>query len=273
MKAQPQAPQPRAVRCGASFLAVGVAVATLGDVSASEQSALSQDGVPFASLVPASAAPDPCDGPRLEVFGDRISPRVRTLPEGAEAPFERNRLEFQGERVRYEAVSLGEFGGKITAVLPNGERRVIIEDHARALIPSGLYGKRLHVFAGLSHLGIADGAVYAIDDYDSEPRVSRITLLPDTPQLVVRHAAHPHWDRFWIIGHTAIMELIDERTLRVHTINTFRFRQVTSALEGDRTLMLGLCGAVAVIDGLGFERSMPGRRPSIAYFVLPNERR
>lgn len=221
-----------------------------------------------AGLVRGDAPDWNCIGPTFVISdGGPSSVKVRTLGDRELTPYEQAHREFEGQRIRYEAESRGEWGGTVIAILPTGERRIVIGDHARAFFPSVQAETRLYVFAGLSHLSTSDGAVYAIDTYDSEPVVTRITLLPDTPELVLRNTERPHRDRFWIVGGSSIMEVIQDRALLVHAIHQFHFRRISSALQRDRSLLIGACGAVAVVNVAILDGSLLNAGPPVKYYV------
>jgi hypothetical protein len=251
-----QAVRPAAQREGRSPVLARLVLALVclnAPALARERIADAESDLMRAGLVRGAAPDRSCVAPTLVVSGNLDSATVRELGDREVLPHEQIRREWKGQRVRYEAVSRGEWGGTISAVLPSGEVRVVIEDHARAFIPSGQVRSRLYVFAGLSHLVASDGAVYAIDAYDSDPKVSRITLLPQTPDLVLRNSEYSHRDRFWILGRSAIMEFLQDRSF--------------SALQRERILMIGMCGAVAVVNVGILEGSEHSSRRAVTYFV------
>lgn len=114
------------------------------------------------------------------------------------------RARFQAGSIRYEGTDRGEWGGQLVAVLPGGERKILLKKNIIAILPGD---KHLLVFSGLAHLGLREGAVYRVDSPDQHPRLSRIALLPDAPVLVVEDPRGKVAGQKIIIGSSSLMTM------------------------------------------------------------------
>ena len=233
-------------------------VATAEDVAV----ALSRAGYRLVASEPPS-----CEESGLVVTVDIHGIGVRTATYQEIDNERRSRLTFKGKRFRFEATNRGEWGGSLIAIDRDGQKQTLLEDAMRSTNTVALIslGSRLYLFAGLDHMSLNSGSVYVIDDFDTKPRVSLVTLLPEAPILV---SLEPGSKRFLMISYSGVMELVLSDFLVVHTIHQFRFEGVASAVALGPNLLLGLCRSIAVVH-LPLRDNEPPRaqNASIRYFA------
>ena len=123
-------------------------------------------------------------------------------------------LTYAAENIRYQGTNNGEWGGKLMAIFRNGTNKVLINDNIVSIIPyqpkllesTGNNASdentkaALYVFTGLAHLGMSSGAIFAIREFDKNPSISRQTLLPDAPYVIIPDKNNNDGTRFFIIG-------------------------------------------------------------------------
>ncbi|MEM6820050.1 MAG: hypothetical protein AAF578_14800 [Pseudomonadota bacterium] len=129
-------------------------------------------------------------------------------------------LNYEGAKNTYTGTDRGEFGGGLEVTFPDGKSKSLIDDNVQALFR---IDESLYVFTGLAHMNSDDGAIYRIDEYDSlEPQVSRITLLPSAPSVVILRERRRGYHFFTIICTSAILNFHFERE-RLSLVTGSRF--------------------------------------------------
>jgi len=165
--------------------------------------------------------------------------------------------EFSAGPIRYVWDNQGEFGGELEAIWPDKRSKILIRENVWSMIQSGEF---LYVFTGLSHMADT-GAVYRISNFDSNPEVSLVTLLPGKPLPLLdsrRISPGPvnRLDRFLydtgffiITSETLVVLRPDIRWLNVvahHPV--WESMKPNSAVQvGDR-ILVGMCPGVAVAE-------------------------
>lgn len=166
----------------------------------------------------------------------------------------------------YEGADHGEWGGELAVSDAAGNRRVLLKENVRALLPAA---QEILVFTGLAHLGTSRGAVHRVVAADSNPRVERVTLLPDAPAVVVDAPYESGAERVVILGSSSVMvlsELGGEDRLEVPLVRQpWATLYPSSAAIVDGFLVFGMRGGIGVLpvpSSLG--PVVPPR-----YFTLP----
>lgn len=180
---------------------------------------------------------------KAEIVAGRLSIRAMTDQEAQAAPTNLTRRSFEGRKLRYQAEDNGEWGGKLEMVRPTGERRTILEDNVQSMLK---VGDDLYVFAGLAHLSMDTGTVYAVRQFDVEPKLERVTLLADTPVYATLVLRPREWRWFWIVGRSSLTELNEDLSvLKVHPFGNVDVLDFGGFAEvQERGLVIGTCGGV-----------------------------
>ena len=157
-------------------------------------------------------------------------------------------LSFEGATNTYIGTDRGEFGGGLEVIFPNGTSNSLLEDNVQALFQ---IDESLYVFTGLAHLSLDDGAIYRIDAYDSRtPQVSRITLLPSAPSVVILRERSNGFRFFTIVSSSAILTFdFTGESLSLVTGNQFwSTLYPNSAGAIDNTILIGARSGVILIE-------------------------
>ncbi|MBK8815210.1 MAG: hypothetical protein IPN42_06735 [Methylococcaceae bacterium] len=161
----------------------------------------------------------------------------------SECPKEREALVFKGKKIKFTGSNHGEFGGELIAQFANGKKRTLIKEPIVAILPSAIHTK-LWVFTGFAHLGFSNGNVYTIENFDTQPTVKHITLLPDAPRkvFVSNEKNQSQADFFYILGFRSLMLLIGEDMLSIEAINDWVGGNYT-VFQKENEFLFGTCGA------------------------------
>lgn len=111
------------------------------------------------------------------------------------------------DKVQYIGSNKGEWGGELVAKWPEGTTDKLINDNIVALIPEQ---DDLYVFTGLAHLTSNRGAVYKILNFETKPKVEKVTLLPQAPNVVLRNKQQENVLEFVIITSSGVTLLEPE---------------------------------------------------------------
>ena len=152
--------------------------------------------------------------------------------------------EFSTRHIKYIGEDHGEFGGKLEAVWPDKHKKILLKKNIRSIIQSEQF---LYIFTGLRHY-FDRGAVYRISNYENNPKVSLVTLLPgeSLPLLDSRGAG----TAFIIITNDDLLSLTPANewlNIIDHHSVWERFIPNSAIQVGDRVLV-GMCSGVAVIE-------------------------
>jgi hypothetical protein len=149
--------------------------------------------------------------------------------------------EFSTRHIKYIWDNRGEFGGKLEAVWPDKHKKMLIKENVRSIIQAGGF---LYVFTGLGQ----KGAVYRISNFDKEPEVSKVTLLPGSPLPLLDSR---HKDTAFIIitneGLLALRPYIGWLNVIDHH-SAWEDLRPNSAVKVDDRLLVGMCPCVAVVE-------------------------
>jgi hypothetical protein len=177
-------------------------------------------------------------------------------------------LEHAEGAFRYDGVNNGEWGGELAVTHAKGRRRVLVEDNIHTFIPTE---DDLFVIAGLAHLTLSRGAIYRVRSPASDPKVERVTLLPDAPRVAFRDARRPDIFRAIIVGYSSLMifsSFGDTDLIEVPMVNVLWPSRYpgSAALLGDE-LLLGLQGGIGVVQFNPFG----GTDSAPRYFALASQ--
>lgn len=165
--------------------------------------------------------------------------------------------EFSAGLIKYVWENHGEFGGKLDAIWPDKHKKTLLEENIVSLIQSGEF---LYVFTGLRHME-GKGAVYRISDFDKNPKVSRVTLLPGKPLALLdsrRETTTSSSARLRLIYSPVFFIITDESLLALNP-DAGWLRIIThhplweellpnSAVQEGERIVIGICPGVAVIE-------------------------
>jgi hypothetical protein len=240
-------------------IAAAIALSLVAAHAAAAQTAeqlLSNEG-----LKPVAGAPIACAGTAVIVgWESRTKPKVRVQSSFAARSGDVN---YAGKTFTYQSKNGGEWGSTLTVRRRGQEPKVILRDSdVMWLLP---IGEVLYVFTGIQHLGLDQGAVHAIDRYDSAPNIRLVSLLPAAPLAVTSLGGT---DSFLIASSRAVFEIQADRSLQVHTINQFWFEQPTSVIRVNGDLIVGLCSGAAVVHIPWLTNAAPSREAvaTVRYF-------
>lgn len=127
---------------------------------------------------------------------------------------------YRASGTEYIGINRGEFGGGLFAVLPDGERRKLLDENIVSIVPRGT---GLLVVSGIAHGDTSIGAVHRIHDAHAKPRLSLMTLLPDAPRVVLEDPRRP-LERLLLVGPSSLMSIATGRPgdrLAIHTWGHF----------------------------------------------------
>jgi len=134
-------------------------------------------------------------------------------------------------------------GGELEAVWPDKRRKVLIKENVSSIIQAGEF---LYVFTGSRHMG-DEGAVYRISNFDNDPEVSKVTLLPGWP-LPLQGSRDK--DAFIIITNEDLLSLrIDRGWLNIidhHSV--WEDLRPNSAVKLGNRILVGMSPGVAVVE-------------------------
>jgi hypothetical protein len=152
--------------------------------------------------------------------------------------------EFSTRNIKYVWINQGEFGGKLFVIWPNKHKKVLLRKNISSIIQ---VGESLYVFTGLRH-NFDRGAVYGISDFEKEPEVSKLTLLPGWP-LALQDSRGKEAD-FIIITNESLLSL----TISNEYLNIIAHHPVwenllpNSAVQAGNKVLVGMCPGVAVVE-------------------------
>lgn len=187
----------------------------------------------------------------VERYGGSIR-IIRKHPMDAEP-----KRELSAGLIKYVWENHGEFGGKLDAVWPDKRKKPLLEENIVSMIQSGEF---LYVFTGLRHME-GRGAVYRISNFDNNPKVSRVTLLPGRPLALLdsrRETATSSSARSRLIYSPVFFIITDESLLALNP-DAGWLRIIThhplweellpnSAVQAGDRVVIGTCPGVAVIE-------------------------
>lgn len=159
-----------------------------------------------------------------------------------------SRVEHQEGALRYEGTDNGEWGGELAVIGPRGNRRVLLEDNVHSFLRTD---DALYVFTGLAHLTLSRGAIYRVRSPALDPKVERVTLLPDAPRVVLRDPRRTDIFRAFIVGYSSLtvftrldaLELIEVPLVDTPWSTLYPDSAVMLGVE----LILGMRGGIAVM--------------------------
>lgn len=99
-----------------------------------------------------------------------------------EQSLERPLTELQVGGVKIRGTDQGEWGGELTVTSQDGTTRTLLKEN---VVSIQKVGDSIFVFTGLSHMGINVGAMYELTDIASEPKLTKVTLLPSAPEKIL----------------------------------------------------------------------------------------
>ena len=247
-------------------VAVAIALSHVAAQAVASQTAeqlLSNEG-----LKPVAEAPIACAGAAVIVgWESQTIPKIRARSNFAARSGD---VTFAGKTFSYQSKNGGEWGSTLTVRRRGQEPKVILRDSdVMWLLP---IGEVLYVFTGIQHLGLDQGAVHAIDRYDSAPTIRLVSLLPAAPLAVTSFGGT---DSFLIASSRAVFEIRASRSLQVHTMNQFWFEQPTSVIRLNGDLIVGLCSGAAVVHIPWLANVAPSREAvaTVRYFsARPNNK-
>ena len=175
-------------------------------------------------------------------------------------PYNENII-FDAGNIKYEGTNNGEWGGGLTAIYPDGTRQPLIAENIVSILPfnrapattteESVAGKPgLYVFTGLAHLGSSSGAIYVIEDYETNPAARKITLLPDAPSAITIHKYNNEDVSIIIVGSSTVLTYVPEwDDLEVLLIDQFWWgMSPTSAVSKNYELLIGMRSGLISID-------------------------
>lgn len=150
---------------------------------------------------------------------------------------------FEGKRFSFIADNRGEWGGELTVRQGKGRARTLIRENVIDMVP---FNTTLYVFTGLDHGAMDHGAVYAIEDYDTKPRLRFITLLPGTPRAVSLDESRGGLLVVTRLSLTVVRTSSD--TIDVLMARHAPLPEATSVMSVGRSeILIGICGGVAQV--------------------------
>ena len=154
---------------------------------------------------------------------------------------------FYGEN-KYTVERDGEWGGQFKVFNQKFGERILINDVVRSV--HKWYGK-LIVFSGLAHLN-PYGKIFTISDFDkSNPIVERLSLLSDSPELVIHLNSEQRREvqYFLIVGTESILKVNPhfESFDILYLDKRINIMPNSWVLLDNNNLLLGIQGAVALV--------------------------
>jgi hypothetical protein len=166
---------------------------------------------------------------------------------------------------RYEGTDNGEWGGELTLTDRRGRRVTLVEDNVHSLMPTG---DGLFVLTGLSHMSLSRGAIYRVRSPGLDPKIERVTLLPDAPAVALVDARRPDLFRTIIIGYSTVMVFTsfggDEQIEVLMVDAPWGALYPDSAVMLDDSLVFGMRGGIGVVQLAELQMIQPAPR----YFTL-----
>ncbi len=152
--------------------------------------------------------------------------------------------EFSTRNIKYVWINQGEFGGKLFVIWPDKHKKVLLRKNISSIIQVGDF---LYVFTGLRH-NFDRGAVYRISNFEKEPEVSKLTLLPGDPLAL--QDSRGKGANFIIITNESLLSL----TISNEYLNIIAHHPVwenllpNSAVQAGDRVLVGMCPGVAVVE-------------------------
>ena len=156
-------------------------------------------------------------------------------------------LTLKARGITFIGENKGEFGGGLTAILNDSEKVKLLDENIVKLVE---HDGIIYVFTGLAHLGMKRGAVYKIEIINNQPKVERITLLNDAPEVVLSRLDSRDGIWFTIVSSEGISTF----SPRFEKFNVLAVNQFwgglypSSAAIYENKLIIGIRSGIAVVD-------------------------